>query len=60
MQQTNQQEDPSQIYTIQSNPLRIFDPINNRIISGSCHLFPQIKAEFRRIYKDIQEMKEMV
>lgn len=38
-------------YNIQANPLRIVDPINNRIMSGSCYLYPQIKSEFRRIYK---------
>lgn len=49
--QTYQVEDPSILYNIQLNPLRLFDPINNRIMSGSCHLYPQIKSEFRRIYK---------
>ena len=53
-------EDPMILYNIQTNPLRIFDPINSRIMSGSCHMYPQIKAEFRRIYKELREMKEIV
>jgi hypothetical protein len=29
-------------------------------MSGSCHIYPQIKTEFRRIYKELQEMKKVV
>lgn len=40
--------------TFKDNPLRIFDPINSRIMSGNCQLYPQIKTEFRRIYKELK------
>lgn len=43
-----------------NNLLRIFDPLNNRIMSGSCFQYNQIKAEFRRIHKEMYEGKENV
>lgn len=38
---------------VMNNLLRIFDPLNNRIMSGSCFQYNQIKVEFRRIFKEI-------
>ena len=56
----NSPDDSHSFYNIQANPLRIVDPLTNRIMSGSCYLYPQIKSEFRRIYKELIEGRESI
>lgn len=38
---------------ITSNPLRIIDPLSTKLISSSCFQYNNIKAEFKRIHKNI-------
>jgi hypothetical protein len=43
-----------------SNPLKIIDPLNGKLMSSSCFQFNSIKAEWRRIRGEILRIEELV
>ena len=43
-----------------TNPLKIIDPLNGKLMSSSCFQYNNIKAEWRRIRSEILAIEELV